>query len=92
MSYLIRPLHVRRKAVEEFLEQYIFTTKISEALALSPRKVICNLSKMGIEPISGPRIDGMRQVLYLKSTEIDSIMLNHKKIDRLLSPISLSVT
>lgn len=82
---------IRRKTVEAFNQEYIFATKIAEHLGCSPRKAINNLEKMYIMPISGPRVDGMRQVLYLRTQEIESTLQNHQKINDLLSDVDLRI-
>lgn len=69
-----RGTRVRRVEVEVFNEQYVFATKLSERLGCSPRKAINNLSEMGIYPISGPMVDGMRQVLYLRVNAIEEFL------------------
>lgn len=83
---------IKRTAIEQFKEKYIFATEIAELLGCSPRKAINNLLKMGIKPISGPNVDGLRQVLYLRESELDMLMQNHKKVADLLIKINLTNT
>ncbi len=59
-----RGTRLRRQNLTEFKEVYIFSTNIAEILGCSSRKVISNLASFGIHPVSGPMIDGARQVLY----------------------------
>ena len=86
-----RGTRVKRIEVEAFNEKYIFATKISEVLGCSPRKAIINLKHMDIVAISGPTIDGMRQVIYLKSEELDSFIQNHHKISEYLNQVNLKI-
>lgn len=59
-----RGTRVRRTEIENFNEHYIFATKLAEEYGCSPRKLINNLSDLGVLPISGPMVDGARQVVY----------------------------
>ena len=62
---------VRRSTIIEFKEKYIFATHIAEALGCSARKVISQLNHYGIQPISGPGVNGARQVLYQKTNDVE---------------------
>lgn len=57
---------VKRSTIEAFDKKYVFSTKIAEQLSCSSRKVINYLAKFGIEPISGPLVNGARQVLFIR--------------------------
>jgi len=83
---------IKRTTIEQFQKKYIFATQIVEVLGCSPRKTINDLLNIGIKPISGPNIDGLRQVLYLRSSELETLMQHHKKIADLLSEINLTNT
>lgn len=61
---------VHRTEIEKFQLTYIFCTEIKQQLGVSSAKVIPLLKKHNIHPISGPSIDGLRQVLYLRSEEL----------------------
>ena len=65
---------IKRTTIEEFSSMYIFATQIAEAVGCSPRKAINDLLKMGIHSISGPTIDGLRQVLYARSMELNQFL------------------
>lgn len=69
-----RGTRVKRSAIEDFNQHYVFATKVAEALNCSYRKVQTNLTKLGINPISGPSVDGLRQVLYKRDDRINAII------------------
>lgn len=68
-----RGTRIRRSTIDEFNQHYIFATKIAEAMGCSPRKVINHLASFEKHPLSGPNIDGARQVLY-KREEVISLI------------------
>jgi hypothetical protein len=72
-----RGTRIRRATIDVFNQQYIFATKIAEAKGCSPRKVINHLSSFGIQPISGPAVDGARQVLYTRESVMNLIEEDH---------------
>lgn len=61
---------IRRSTIEQLKQNYIFATNIAETLGCSPRKAISHLAKVEIYPISGPTVDGARQVLYKRSEDL----------------------
>lgn len=68
-----RGTRIKRSTIVEFKDKYIFATQIAENLGCSPRKAINNLLKMSINPISGPSVDSLRQVLYLRTEKIEKL-------------------
>lgn len=66
---------VNRKSIEAFQEKYIFSTKIAERLGCSSQKVIKDLAFMGVKPVSGPSVDGMRQMLFLRREVLANLTL-----------------
>jgi hypothetical protein len=78
-------LRVHRRQVERFKEEYIFSTEIAQRLGISPRKSIAVLADLNVYPISGPGIDGARQVLYLRNEGLEKVvqMLLAKQSERL---------
>ena len=64
---------IRRTEVEQFKQGYIFATEVAQRLGVSPRKATSILGKQSISPISGPSVDEGRQVLYLRSEQIENI-------------------
>ncbi len=68
-----RGTRIRRSTIDQFNQKYIFATKIAEAMGCSPRKVINHLASFGKNPISGPKLDGARQVLYIREDVIDYV-------------------
>jgi hypothetical protein len=69
-----RGTRIKRSTVEAFIGEYIFGTQIAEVLGCSPRKAFKNLTKLGIQPVSGPTADGLRQVLYLRCRELNRML------------------
>jgi len=59
-----RGTRIRKSTIDKFNQTYVFATKIAEKMGCSPRKVISHLASFDKHPISGPNIDGARQVLY----------------------------
>lgn len=68
-----RGTRIRRSIIDAFNQNYIFATKIAEAMSCSPRKVINHLASFGKHPLSGPKVDGARQVLYKREEVINLI-------------------
>jgi hypothetical protein len=68
---LKRGTRIRKSTIDQFNQKYIFATKIAEAMSCSPRKVINHFASFGKNPISGPKFDGARQVLYSREEVID---------------------
>ena len=69
-----RGTRIKRSSIEEFEVKYIFGTQVAEILGCSPRKAANNLIKLGIQPVSGPTIDGLRQVLYIRCNELNRVL------------------
>jgi hypothetical protein len=68
-----RGTRLRRQSLTAFKEKYIFSTHIAETLSCSSRKVISHFASFDIHPVSGPMINGARQVLY-KREEVISLI------------------
>ncbi len=68
-----RGTRIRRSTIDSFNQHYVFATKIAEVMGCSPRKVINHLASFEKNPLSGPNIDGARQVLY-KREEVISLI------------------
>lgn len=68
-----RGTRIRKSIIDAFNQNYIFATKIAEAMSCSPRKVINHFANFGKKPLSGPMIDGARQVLY-KREDISDLL------------------
>lgn len=67
-------LRVHRRQVERFKEEYIFSTEIAQRLGISPRKSAAVMAGYYVHPISGPSIDGARQVLYLRNEGLEKVL------------------
>lgn len=68
-----RGTRIRTEKLQDFKEKYIFATQIAELMTCSPRKVINHLASFGEYPISGPAVNGARQVLYTRGKVIPMI-------------------
>jgi hypothetical protein len=68
-----RGTRLRRQSLTAFKEKYIFSTHIAETLSCSSRKVMSHFASFDIHPVSGPMINGARQVLY-KREEVISLI------------------
>lgn len=68
-----RGTRIRRSTIDMFNQDYVFATKIAEAMGCSPRKVINHLVSFGKHPVSGPTVDDARQVLYKREEVINLI-------------------
>lgn len=69
-----RGTRIKKEALMEFQDKYMFATHIAANHGCSPRKIISHLASYGIHPVSGPTIDGARQVLFSKHV-IDSVAI-----------------
>ncbi len=65
---------VKASFLKIFQENYVFGTELGRYFNLSPKKVITKLASIGIEPISGPMVDGGRKVLYARSEAIKDLI------------------
>jgi hypothetical protein len=68
-----RGTRIRKSIIDAFNQNYIFATKIAEAMSCSSRKVINHFANFGKQPLSGPMINGARQVLY-KREDISDLL------------------
>ena len=66
-----RGTRIKRSTIDRFNQDYVFSTKIAEEMGCSSRKVISHLASFGKQPISGPMINGARQVLYKREEVIN---------------------
>lgn len=64
-------VRVKRVAIEIFKQKYAFCTELAQRIGVSPRKVRLILAEFYIQPVSGPGIDGARQLVYLRSEELE---------------------
>ncbi len=64
--------NVGSEELDRFNSTYAFARSIAHALRTSSRSLIQTLSRNGIRPVSGPDIDGSRQVLYFKNDEFSA--------------------
>jgi excisionase family DNA binding protein len=53
-------------ALDQFNARYISAVKLARAHGTSPRAVVCRLRRAGIQPVTGPAVDGCRQAFYLR--------------------------
>lgn len=57
---------VELSAIEAFIQMYAWARDIAKNLRTSPRSLVARLNSVGVDPVSGPSIDGSRQYLYLR--------------------------
>jgi len=55
----------------DFTNGYVFGRDLAAELEISPRATAERLAMLGIHAVSGPGVDGCRQLLYAKSKELD---------------------
>jgi TniQ len=55
---------VTTEGIRQFQDRYVMATEISRALGISPKAL---LTKIAIQPVTGPMIDGSRQYFYKRS-------------------------
>lgn len=64
-------MRVKRSEIESFKRNYVFCTEIAQRLGVSSRKAKSILEDFYILPISGSSIDGARQMLYLRTDDLE---------------------
>ncbi|MGH8493082.1 MAG: helix-turn-helix domain-containing protein [Moraxellaceae bacterium] len=57
---------VTKDDVRRFQVEYVLARDLAKMLRTSPRYLIHRLSAAGVNPVTGPEIDGCRQVIYLR--------------------------
>jgi len=57
---------IQRDAVNDFLNRYVSAGEIARKRKTSARAVITLLATAGIDPVTGPNVDGCRQAFYLR--------------------------
>lgn len=72
-----RGTRLRISTIDTFNEKYIFATKIAEEIGCSPQKIINHLKSFKIQAVSGPQINGARQILY-KRDEVSPYIATDK--------------
>jgi hypothetical protein len=74
----------------DFTNGYVFGRDLATELAISPRATVERLAMLGIHAVSGPGVDGCRQLLFAKSKELDKakrlLPYSSKKIRTLQRP------
>lgn len=65
---------VTQEAIIAFQETYALGRELAEKYKVSPKKLSSDLQLTGITPVSGPRVDGRRQYLYLKDKALDNAL------------------
>lgn len=59
---------VHRTDIEVFERRYVLGREIARVCGVSPKAVVLRLKEIGVLPVSGPGVDGSRQVVYERST------------------------
>lgn len=57
---------VKKKSIDEFRAKYVWARDLAREQETSSRKVKTELKSVMVEPISGPSVDGGRQLLYAR--------------------------
>jgi hypothetical protein len=68
---------IARSAVAEFRSNYTFAREIARGRNTSTRKLVCDLARVGIQPICSPQVDGCRQVIFRRN-DIGAVSENGK--------------
>lgn len=74
---------IRRTEVDRFKSTYILASELAHRLGVSPRKAIQILAEQSITPVSGPLIDQGRQVIFLRTSAIEQLILEAKNQESL---------
>ncbi len=62
---------IYRDAINEFNSSYILLARVARHLKRSTRGLLSKLQKMEIYPISGPSVDGGRQIVMLRTSQLE---------------------
>lgn len=62
-----RGAYVAHAEAKRFSERYVFCRELAKELDTSSTKVEAMLHDQGVTPVSGPSVDGCRQLLYLRT-------------------------
>ncbi len=65
-------------AIEEFNQTYILLSEIAKRLRSSSRGLLAKLEKLKIYPISGPSVDGGRQIVMRRSSQLELALIQFK--------------
>lgn len=65
---------VSKIAIEEFQQSYLLLAKIARNLNSSTRGLLTKLASLQIHPISGPGIDGGRQVVMRRTPQLELVL------------------
>jgi hypothetical protein len=71
---------ITQEALDAFKTTYVTGTEVAKKLGLRARWVSVKLEASGIQPVSGPRTDGSRQLLFLR-TDVENARL-HLQVGR----------
>ncbi len=61
--------------LDEFERRYVFGRDLAAELEISPKAISEKLASLGVCAVSGPGVDGCRQVLFAKSVELNSAIV-----------------
>lgn len=70
---------IKRSEVERFQAEFVFGTEVAAVLGVSPRKAKAILAEHHIKPVSGPDIDHIRQLIYLRDATLEAVILKLTK-------------
>lgn len=61
-------LLIEQTEVKRFQSEYVLARDLAQMLRTSPRYLIQRLTAAGVVPVTGPTVDGCRQVIYLRAS------------------------
>jgi len=64
-------MRVTEQALEKFQAEYVTGTEVAAEMGMRARWVSVALERRGIRPVSGPSVDGGRQLLFRRADVID---------------------
>lgn len=62
---------VPNTSLAEFRRSYVFGRDLAEQIGTSPRALAERLDRLGVQPVSGPFVDGSRQYLFSQGASLD---------------------
>ena len=67
-----RCVMVCRESLTNFSDNFVSAGQLAAASRTSARSIVCRLRQLGVEPVSGPTVDGCRQVFYERQEVVRS--------------------
>lgn len=81
-----------RKAIEAFFRDYVFASEIGARMGVMSIVARKRLEEQSIMPVSGPGVDGAKKLLYRRTPELESFILESgQSQDFVLTPTGSAV-